>query len=191
MSEVINFPHYSRLAVEKIAEELKTFKGDRYAEAVKKHVASTLTHFCEQNERFAEVVYKTKRTLSDCCAEIMKGCGTSISDIDVYRGAVRNYFPNADIDFHMTITINGDAPTVEEMERIPTQKPTKTAEKQTEGKDTTPAEKPAQTVTEPPKPVPPKPAPTPKVEKPTAEPKKTPKKKAAAEDTNVIQLSLF
>lgn len=191
MSEIINFPHYSRLAVEKIAEELKTFKGDRYAEAVKKHVASTLTHFCEQNERFAEVVYKTKRTLSDCCAEIMKGCGTSISDIDVYRGAVRNYFPNADIDFHMTITINGDAPTVEEMERVPAQKPAKTAEKQTEGKDTTPAEKPAQTVTEPPKPVPPKPAPAPKVEKPTAEPKKTPKKKATAEDPNVIQLSLF
>lgn len=206
MSEVINFPHYSRLAVEKIAEELKTFKGDRYAEAVKKHVASTLTHFCEQNERFAEVVYKTKRTLSDCCAEIMKGCGQSISDIDVYRGAVRNYFPNADIDFHMTITINGDAPTVEEMERIPAQKPAKAVEKQTEGKDTTPKEKPAQTVTEPPKPsvvadakggaqTPeyrrPTPAPAPKVEKPAAEPKKPTKKKVAAEDTNVIQLSLF
>jgi len=109
---------YRKLAVEKIAEELKSFKGDRYGEAVKNHVASTLTHFCEENERFAEVVYKTKRTLSDCCAEIMKGCGSCISDIDVYRGAVRNYFPNADVTFHMTIAINGDAPTEEELNEL-------------------------------------------------------------------------
>ena len=111
-------PNFSQLAVEKIAAELKDFKGDRYGNAVKNHVASTITHFCEQNERFAEVVYKTKRTLSDCCAEIMKGCGTSISDIDVYRGAVRNYFPNADVDFQMTITLIGEAPTAEEMARL-------------------------------------------------------------------------
>ena len=72
---------YVQMAVDKIAEELKNFKGDRYGEAVKKHVAATITHFCEQDPRFAEVVYKTKRTLSDCCAEIMKGCGSSISDM--------------------------------------------------------------------------------------------------------------
>lgn len=189
MSEIIQFP-YSRLAVEKIAEELKTFKGDRYGEAVKKHVASTLTHFCEQNEQFAEVVYKTKRTLSDCCAEIMKGCGTSISDIDVYRGAVRHYFPNADIEFHMTITLNGDAPTAEEMERIPTQKPPKAAEPKPKATTTTEKKKPAETPTEPPKPTPIKPAPAPKVEKPAAEPKK-PEKKKADDAPNVIQLSLF
>lgn len=183
MSEIINFPHYSRLAVEKIAEELKTFKGDRYAEAVKKHVASTLTHFCEQDERFAEVVYKTKRTLSDCCAEIMKGCGQSISDIDVYRGAVRNYFPNADIDFHMTITINGDAPTVEEMERIPAQKPAEPPKPSAVAEAKAGAQTPEYR-----RPTPP---PAPKVEKPAAEPKKPTKKKATAEDPNVIQLSLF
>ena len=119
MSEVIQFPaeDYRTLAVHKIAEELNSFKGDRYGEAVKKHVGATLTHFCEENIRFAEVVYKTKRTLSDCVSEIMRGCGQSISDIDVYRGAVRNYFPNADVEFHMTITINGAAPTEEELNR--------------------------------------------------------------------------
>lgn len=119
MSEVIQFPaeDYRTLAVHKIAEELNSFKGDRYCEAVKNHVAATLTHFCEENVRFAEVVYKTKRTLSDCCSEIMRGCGQCVSDIDVYRGAVRNYFPNADVEFHMTIKINGDAPTEEELNR--------------------------------------------------------------------------
>lgn len=166
MGEIINLPppkeDYKKLAVEKIAEELKSFKGDKYGTAVKKHVASTLTHFCEENERFAEVVYKTKRTLSDCCAEIMKGCGQHISDIDVYRGAVRNYFPNADIDFHMTITINGDAPSAEEMARVP--------------------EKPK--APEPKKPASSKP-------KAKPEPKPVPKKPEKPKEPEVIQLSLF
>ena len=193
-------PNFTQLAVEKIAAELKGFKGDRYGMAVKNHVAATITHFCEQNERFAEVVYKTKRTLSDCCAEIMKGCGTSISDIDVYRGAVRNYFPNADIDFHMTITLTGDAPTVEEMERVPAQKPAPKAEKKAEGKKPAKTEKTAKPASAPPattkpqaktgahtpeyrRPTPP-PAP-----KPVEQPKKKPK--GAYEDPNVIQLTLF
>ena len=193
-------PKYSQLAVEKIAAELKDFKGDRYGMAVKNHVAATITHFCEQNERFAEVVYKTKRTLSDCCAEIMKGCGQSISDIDVYRGAVRNYFPNADIDFHMTITLTGDAPTMEEMERVPEQKQPPKAEKKAPDKKPAKAEKPAQAASAPPaatkpqtktgaqspeyrRPTPPPPP------KPTEQPKK--KAKGAYEDPNVIQLALF
>ena len=183
--------------MEKIAAELKDFKGDRYGMAVKNHVAATITHFCEQNERFAEVVYKTKRTLSDCCAEIMKGCGQSISDIDVYRGAVRNYFPNADIDFHMTITLTGEAPTAEEMERVPAQKPAPKAEKKAEGKKPAKAEKAAQATSV----APVTPAEEPKAK--TAEPKKQaekpkkpveqPKKKpkGAYEDPNVIQLALF
>lgn len=186
-------PKFSQLAVEKIAAELKEFKGDRYGMAVKNHVASTITHFCEQNERFAEVVYKTKRTLSDCCAEIMKGCGQSISDIDVYRGAVRHYFPNADIDFHMTITLTGDAPTAEEMDRMPVQKPDPKAEKKAEGKKPVKAEKPAKAASA--APVAPA-APKPQAEKPKTaapQPAEKPKKKpkGAFDDPNVIQLTLF
>ena len=193
-------PKFSQLAVEKIAAELKEFKGDKYGMAVKNHVASTITHFCEQNERFAEVVYKTKRTLSDCCAEIMKGCGTSISDIDVYRGAVRNYFPNADIDFHMTITLTGDAPTVEEMERVPAQKQAPKAEKKAPAKKPAKAEKAAKATSAPP--ATPKPqaktgAQTPEYRRPTPPPAPKPteqptkKPKGAYEDPNVIQLTLF
>ena len=191
-------PKFSQLAVEKIAGELKEFKGDKYGMAVKNHVAATITHFCEQNERFAEVVYKTKRTLSDCCAEIMKGCGTSISDIDVYRGAVRNYFPNADIDFRMTITLTGDAPTVEEMNRVPEQKQAPKAEKKAQDKKPVKAEKVAKAVSAPPAVQPtqksaatkPKaPAAKPATPKPEAQPKK--KSKGAYEDPNVIQLALF
>ena len=174
--DITSKQNYTQLAVEKIAEELKTFKGDRYGEAVKKHVASAITHFCEQEPRFAEVVYKTKRTLSDCCAEIMKGCGTSISDIDVYRGAVKNYFPNAEVLFTMTISIDGDAPSEDEMNRevrkAEPKKPAKAA-----------APKP-----EKPKAAKPAPAPKPKAVQPAKAPEK-PKEKSKAPE--VIQLTLF
>ncbi|WP_333594139.1 hypothetical protein [Anaerospora hongkongensis] len=119
-SSVIQLPQrFSALAVDKIAAELKAFKGGNKETAVSKFVASTLTKFCEENEHFAEIVYKTPRTLSDCCTDVMKGCGTSISDIDVYRGAVKHYFPNADVFFKMEIHITGDAPTVEDIQRKP------------------------------------------------------------------------
>lgn len=110
---------YQALAKGKIAEELKGFTGGQKEKVVSEFVASTLTHFCEQNTSFAEVVYKTRRTLSDCCAEIMKGCGTHISDIDVYRGAVKSYFPNSDIRCVMEIEITGEAPSEEEMNKVP------------------------------------------------------------------------
>ena len=122
MEEIVENQTCSVLAVTKIAAELESFKGGQKEIAVSKFVASTLTHFCEQNERFAEVVYKTTRTLSDCCAEIMDGCGNQISDIDVYRGAVKSYFPNADISFKMDIQINGDAPDADELNREPKKK---------------------------------------------------------------------
>lgn len=178
MSEVIKFPaeDYRTLAVHKIAEELNSFKGDRYGEAVKKHVAATLTHFCEENIRFAEVVYKTKRTLSDCVSEIMRGCGQSISDIDVYRGAVRNYFPNADVEFHMTITINGAAPTEEELNReVKKPEPKKSAPKpvKTEQKKAATEQKVA-----------------PAVQKTTKTSKK-PEKPAEKQEPEIIQLSLW
>ena len=62
-------PSYKKLAVEKIAAELKDFKGDRYGMAVKNHVASTLTHFCEQDERFAALDAIVKSHNGLWCAE--------------------------------------------------------------------------------------------------------------------------
>ena len=110
---------FQPLAVEKIAGELKTFTGGRKEKCVSSHVAAQITHFCEESPEFAEVVYKTKRTLSDCCTEVLKGVGNHISDIDVYRGIVKSYFPNADVRFLMNIEINGAAPSEEEMARVP------------------------------------------------------------------------
>ena len=96
---------YPALAKEKIANQLATFTGGQKEKAISQFAASQLCHFCEESPLFAEVVYKTRRTLSDCCAEVMKGAGNCVSDIDVYRGIVRAYFPNADVRFLMNIEI--------------------------------------------------------------------------------------
>ncbi|MCI9192490.1 MAG: hypothetical protein HFE92_03690 [Acutalibacter muris] len=110
---------FQAMAVEKIAAELKSFTGGQKEKCVSTHVAAEITHFCEESPEFAEVVYKTKRTLSDCCAEVLNGTGNYMSDNDVYRGIVKAYFPNADVRFLMNIEINGAAPSEEEMARVP------------------------------------------------------------------------
>lgn len=114
---------FQAMAVEKIASELKTFTGGQKEKAISQFAATQLTHYCDESPEFAEVVYKTKRTLSDCCAEVMKGVGNHIPDIDVYRGIARAYYPNADVRFLMNIEINGAAPSEEEMARVPEKKP--------------------------------------------------------------------
>lgn len=194
--ELVTQKDYSKLATDKIAKELNEFKGDRYGQAVKSFVASTLTNFCGQSQRFAQVVYKTPATISDCCAEIMKGCGSHISDIDVYRGAVRYYFPNAEIEFTLTIDASGDMPTPEEMA-----KPKPQAVKEDDGNSTQPARRPQRaakvTQTEkknipaPQKKKPEKQAQAVPEDKPTRKPKMDSKAKNAGQDDGLIQLSLF
>lgn len=101
---------FTTLAKEKLDKELKEFKGDKYGNAVQTYVANALRDFCEKSVEFAEVFYKTKRSLSDCVAEIMKGCGNHISDIEVYRRAAKFYFPNSEVNFIMSIELTGDEP---------------------------------------------------------------------------------
>lgn len=165
MENIVKLENYPSLAAEKIAAELKGFSGGNKEKAISKFAAETLTHFCEESAQFARVVYKTRRTLSDCCAQVMKGTGNYVSDIDVYRGIVRAYFPNADVKFLMNIEINGTAPSEEEMAKLPEKKPSTLA---------APSR---------PKPAPKKPAEKAAAAKP--EPKKQP------EQPEAIQLSLF
>ncbi len=186
--EIVNAKKYSELAAEKIASELKDFKGDRYGSAVKDFVASALTNFCNQDERFAQVVYETEATLSDCCAKIMQKCGRHISDIDVYRGAVKYYFPNAEVEFTLTIDASGVAPTKEEMAK-PEKKPAKE-----EGNSDQPAKPKTAKREQKPAPAPVKgksaePAKATQKEQPKKEPRR--KAKMEAPDDGLIQLSLF
>ena len=100
---------FKEKALEKIEKEKSEFNGDKYGKAVFEYVAKTLSDFCSQDERFAEVVYKTRRSLSDCVAATMKGCGNAISDLEVYRRATKFYFPNSEVKFEMLIEL-GDEP---------------------------------------------------------------------------------
>ncbi|MGN1117426.1 MAG: Cas9 inhibitor AcrIIA9 family protein [Acutalibacteraceae bacterium] len=111
MAEIINFPaDVKKAAVEKIAAELKVFKGGYKETAVSTHIANMLSSFCEQEERFAQTVCKTKRTLSDCAKEILKSSGSAMSDLEVFRRAAQFYYPNVKVSFVMNLEITGDAP---------------------------------------------------------------------------------
>jgi hypothetical protein len=119
----VTFSTDQAAAIEKINAELQSFSGGNKEKAVSTYVANTLRQFSEEDERFARVVLNTKRTLSDCCEEIMQGVRESISDIEVYRRATKFYFPNSEVEFNMVIHLTGDAPTEEEMNQAPKPRP--------------------------------------------------------------------
>lgn len=95
------------LAISKIKKELSEIKGDKYADAVKKPTAEALMEFCRQDVEFAQAVVQCDKTLGDCLKTIMAGCGSSISDITVYRKAVQFYFSGAEVRMQMTIDLCG------------------------------------------------------------------------------------
>lgn len=98
---------YKERAIEKLKAELKAFTGGNKEKAVSQSVAETLQMFCEQDDEFAQAIVQSDKTLSDCCRKIMSKVGSSISDIEVYKRAVRFYFSTADIRFKMTIDLCG------------------------------------------------------------------------------------
>lgn len=86
------------------------------ASAVAPAVADALVDFCRQDEEFAQAVAQGG-SFADCVAAVVKGVGSSISDLEAYRRAVQFYFPGADIRMQMTIdlcpqAVEPEAPTV-------------------------------------------------------------------------------
>lgn len=102
MSEIIE------QAKHKLEDELKSFQGGHKEKAVSKPVCQTLQGFCNE-EFFAQAVWDSGKTLSDCCKAIMGKVGSSISDLDVYKAAVKFYLPAAEVKFQMKITLSGTA----------------------------------------------------------------------------------
>lgn len=92
-------------AKEKLKKELKEFEGSQKGKAVSKAVCETLIEFCNRNF-FAQAIWDSEKTLSDCCKEITKGVGGSISDFELYAAAVKYYFPGAEVKCKMEITQN-------------------------------------------------------------------------------------
>ena len=95
-------------AIAKIDAELKTYKGDRYGNAMKDYVAGVLKEFCQQNEEFAQAIVQGG-DFANCMHAVCKGIGTSISDLDAYGRAAAFYFPGCKVRFEMHIDLVGDA----------------------------------------------------------------------------------
>ena len=91
-------------ASKRLDAEMKSGKYDRYANAMKDAVHDALLTFCKQDGEFAQAVVQGG-TFEDCMKAVAKNCGSSISDLEAFRRAVRFYFPGADVQFHMTVNL--------------------------------------------------------------------------------------
>lgn len=100
-------------AKEKIQKEADSNKADGKVKAILPSVIDVLNKFSEQEPEFAQAIVQSDKTIIDCCQHILKGVGSSISDIEVYRRAVDFYFPGADVVFEMKINLTASVETAE------------------------------------------------------------------------------
>ncbi len=82
--------------------------GNVRAQAMAPEVRKALLSFCEQDGEFAQAVAQGG-SFAQCMSEVAKGVGSSISDLEAYRKAVRFYFPGAEIRMTMSIDLIGAA----------------------------------------------------------------------------------
>ena len=82
---------------EKLTAELKNAKLGRHETEVKNAVLRTICKFCEQNAEFKQAIEQSDKSFANCLKATVKGAGTSLEDLEVYKRAVAFYFPGADI----------------------------------------------------------------------------------------------
>ena len=100
---------YQFEAAEKLRNECKELKGDKYQAIMKGPVRDALIEFCRQNEEFAQAVVQGG-TFADCMKAVSKGITSSLSDIEAYRRAAAFYFDGAAVEFQMVIRLEPAAP---------------------------------------------------------------------------------
>lgn len=88
-------------ALKNINEGLEKVK-DAKGRVIAPSVADALRDFCRQEPAFAQTVAEDGG-FDKCIADVVKGVGSSISDLDCYRRAVKHYFPSADVRMQLTI----------------------------------------------------------------------------------------
>lgn len=96
-------------AIKKLDTEFKECKSlSQKGKAVSSAVLDALKTFCRQNTEFSQAVVQSDKPIKECIESTVKGCGGSISDIEVYRKAVQFYFPGSDVRFSMTIDLGDE-----------------------------------------------------------------------------------
>lgn len=108
-------------AIEKLQGGMKDVTGQK-EKAVAKPVVEALADFCRQSDEFSEAVTETGKCLRECLDEIMRGVGSSISDIEVYRRAVAFWMPGYTVQMQMLLIREGENPGRSE-ESAPAAKP--------------------------------------------------------------------
>lgn len=94
-------------AIAKLEAGAKEVKGQKEM-AVKKAVVDALSDFCRQSDEFAETITGTGKCLRECLEEVMRGVGSSISDIEVYRRAVAFWMPGYTVQMQMILIREGE-----------------------------------------------------------------------------------
>ncbi len=116
-------------AIEKIKREFKDSKGlSNKGLSVGPSVVDALVTFCRQNEEFAQAVVQSGKNVNKCIEHTVHNCGSSISDIEVYRRAVEFYFSGATVRFEMVLDI-GDGGFSNKKETPPAADPAPTGRK--------------------------------------------------------------
>ena len=90
-------------ARERLEREDGQVKGPKEI-AMKEPVREALLEFCRQNEEFAQAVAQGG-SFVDCMTAVASGVGSSVSDLEAYRKAVRYYFDGAQVEYAMTIRL--------------------------------------------------------------------------------------
>jgi len=94
-------------AIAKLQDGMKDVTGQK-EKAVVKPVVEALADFCRQSDEFSEAVTETGKCLRECLGEIMRGVGSSISDIEVYRRAVAFWMPGYTVQMQMLLIREGE-----------------------------------------------------------------------------------
>ena len=113
--------NFATQAVKKLADEKGKVTGNK-EKAMAGAVFAAMKDFCLQDEEFAQAVVQGG-CFADCMKKVASGVGTSISDLEAYKKAVRFYFPGAEIKMAMTIDLIGKAagdtePVAEQTEQV-------------------------------------------------------------------------
>ena len=93
-------------AIRKLTEaKVKTFQNKR--DFLVPVLRKTLCSFCEQDEDFAAAVMAEGKSLEGCVNDmkVPQGDCVSLSDFDVYRMAAQYFFPEADVEWSVKISV--------------------------------------------------------------------------------------
>lgn len=82
-------------------------KGQKQ-KAIASATAEALISFCEQEPEFEQAIEQSGADFQNCLDDIVSDVGSSISDIEVFRKAVKFYFSTATVSFVMNIDLAGN-----------------------------------------------------------------------------------